>query len=85
MTKQLMYLSGPTVEVGGLHTLRLKSLKLVFQPLHKFLVNKLQFWQVGYLLVHDKSFIQQLFTDRLFHLLFTVSQFQRVRSLHTLS
>ena len=30
-----------TVEVGSLHTLRLESLKLVFQPLHKFLVNKL--------------------------------------------
>ena len=30
-----------TVEVGGLHTLRLESLKVVFQPLHKFLVNKL--------------------------------------------
>ena len=30
-----------TVEVGGLHTLRLESLKLVFQPLHKLLVNKL--------------------------------------------
>ena len=33
-----------TVEVGSLHTLRLESLKLVFQPLHKFLVNKLKFW-----------------------------------------
>uniref|UniRef100_A0A673Y0M1 60S ribosomal protein L36a n=1 Tax=Salmo trutta TaxID=8032 RepID=A0A673Y0M1_SALTR len=30
-----------TVEVGSLHTLSLESLKLVFQPLHKFLVNKL--------------------------------------------
>ncbi|CDQ58468.1 unnamed protein product [Oncorhynchus mykiss] len=30
-----------TVEVGSLHTLRLESLKLVFQPLHKCLVNKL--------------------------------------------
>ena len=30
-----------TVEVGSLHKLRLESLKLVFQPLHKFLVNKL--------------------------------------------
>ena len=30
-----------TVEVVSLHTLRLESLKLVFQPLHKFLVNKL--------------------------------------------
>ena len=30
-----------TVEVGSFHTLRLESLKLVFQPLHKFLVNKL--------------------------------------------
>ena len=30
-----------TVEVGSLQTLRLESLKLVFQPLHKFLVNKL--------------------------------------------
>ena len=30
-----------TVEVGRLHTLWLESLKLVFQPLHKFLVNKL--------------------------------------------
>ena len=27
-----------TVEVGSLHTLRLESLKLVLQPLHKFLV-----------------------------------------------
>ena len=45
----------PTVEVGSLHTLRLESLKLVFQPLHKFLVNKLQFWQVGQdiYFVHD--------------------------------
>ena len=30
-----------TVEVGSLHTLRLEALKLVFQPLHTFLVNKL--------------------------------------------
>ena len=30
-----------TVEVGSLHTLRLESLKLVYQPLHKFIVNKL--------------------------------------------
>ena len=30
-----------TVEVGSLHTLMFESLKLVFQPLHKFLVNKL--------------------------------------------
>ena len=30
-----------TVEVGSLHALRLESLKLVFQTLHKFLVNKL--------------------------------------------
>uniref|UniRef100_A0A4W5JEV1 Retinal homeobox gene 3 n=1 Tax=Hucho hucho TaxID=62062 RepID=A0A4W5JEV1_9TELE len=29
------------VEVRSLHTLRLESLKLAFQPLHKFLVNKL--------------------------------------------
>ena len=29
-----------TVEVGSLHTLRLVSLKLVFKPLHTFLVNK---------------------------------------------
>ena len=29
------------VEVGSLHTLRLESLKLVFQPIHTFLVNKL--------------------------------------------
>ena len=36
-----------TVEVGSLHTLRLKSLKQVFQPLHKFLVNKLKFWEVS--------------------------------------
>ena len=32
-----------TVEVGSLHTLRLESIKLIFQPLHKFLVNKLSF------------------------------------------
>ena len=32
---------GTTVEVGSLHTLRLESLKLVFQPLHKCIVNKL--------------------------------------------
>ena len=36
-----------TVEVGSLHALMLEWLKLVFQPLHTFLVNKLQFWQVG--------------------------------------
>ena len=30
-----------TAEVGSLHTLRLESIKLVFQTLHKFLVNKL--------------------------------------------
>ena len=36
-----------TVVFRGLHTLRLESLKLVIQPLHKFLVNKLQFWQVS--------------------------------------
>ena len=30
-----------TVEVGRLHTHRLESLKLVFKPLHKILVNKL--------------------------------------------
>ena len=29
-----------TVEVGSLHTLRLESIKLVFQPLYKFIVNK---------------------------------------------
>ena len=29
-----------TVEVRSLHTLRLELLKLIFQPLHKFLVNK---------------------------------------------
>ena len=34
-------MSQNTVEVGSLHTLRVESLKLVFQPLHKFLVNKL--------------------------------------------
>ena len=34
-------LDGYTVEVGSLHTLRLESLKLGFQHLHKFLVNKL--------------------------------------------
>ena len=31
----------PTVEDGSLQTLRLESLKLVFQTFHKFLVNKL--------------------------------------------
>ena len=30
-----------TFEAGSLHTLRLESLKFVFQPLHKFLLNKL--------------------------------------------
>jgi hypothetical protein len=30
-----------TVKVGSLQTLRLESLKLVFQPLHKILINKL--------------------------------------------
>ena len=30
-----------TVEVGSLHTHRLESLKLDFQPLHKCIVNKL--------------------------------------------
>ena len=30
-----------TVEVGSLRTLRLESLKQIFQPLHKFPVNKL--------------------------------------------
>ena len=30
-----------TVEVGSLHTLRLESFQLIFQPLHTFLVNKL--------------------------------------------
>ena len=34
-------LNAHTVEVRSLHTLRLESLKLVFQPLHKFIVNKL--------------------------------------------
>ena len=29
------------IEVGSLHTLRLESLKLFFQPLHKFLGNRL--------------------------------------------
>ena len=32
-----------TVEVGRLHTLRLESLKLIFQPL----IHKLWFWQVS--------------------------------------
>ena len=36
-----------TVEIGSLHTLRLESFKLVFQPLYKCFVNKLQFHQVG--------------------------------------
>ena len=39
-----------TVEVGSLHTFRLESLKLIFLPLHKFLVNRL----TGYF-VHDAS------------------------------
>ena len=34
-------ISLPEYKVESLHTLRLESLKLVFQPLHKFLVNKL--------------------------------------------
>ena len=34
-------IDGNTVEVRGLHTLRLESLKIFFQPRHKFLVNKL--------------------------------------------
>ena len=44
-------------QVGSLHTLRLESLKPVFQPLHKCLVNNLQFWQVGQdiYFVHDPS------------------------------
>ena len=48
----------PTVEVGRLHTLRLESLKLIFQPLHKFLDNKLQFLQVGQdiYFVHDTQY-----------------------------
>jgi hypothetical protein len=29
------------ISVGGLHTLRLESLKPVFQPLHNIIVNKL--------------------------------------------
>ena len=36
-----------TVEVVSLHTLRLESLKRVFQPLHKCIVNKLEFWQIS--------------------------------------
>jgi hypothetical protein len=36
-----------TVDVGSLHTLRLESLNLVFQLLHKCPVKKLLFWQVG--------------------------------------
>ncbi|CDQ99354.1 unnamed protein product, partial [Oncorhynchus mykiss] len=32
-----------TVEVGSLHALRLESLKLIFQPLHKFLVTNYSF------------------------------------------
>ena len=39
---QKRYMEEPyTVEVGSLHTLRLESLRLVFQTLHTFLVNKL--------------------------------------------
>jgi hypothetical protein len=73
--------------VGSLQTLRLGSFKLVFQSLHTFLVNRLSFWQVGLghlLCAWHKSFSQELFRDLLFHLRFTVSQFQWVRSLHTL-
>ena len=46
-----------TVEVRSLYTLRLKSLKLIFQPVHKILVSKLQIWQVGQDInfVHDTS------------------------------
>ena len=34
-------------QIGGRNTFRLESLKLVFQPLHKFLVNKLWLWKVS--------------------------------------
>ena len=44
---QITLIWSHTVEVGSLQTLRLESLKLVFQPLHKCLVKKLQFWQVS--------------------------------------
>ena len=44
-----------TVEVRSLHTLRLELLKLVFHPLHKFLVNKqVLASRLGHLLVHEK-------------------------------
>ena len=36
--KNTSQVGGSTVEVRSLHTLRLESLKLVFQPLHKFIV-----------------------------------------------
>jgi hypothetical protein len=49
----------------SLHTLRLESLKLIFQPLHTFLVNKLLFRTST--LCMTQVFFQQLFTDRLFH------------------
>ena len=54
---EIIYLFWDTVEVRDLHTLRLESLKLIFQPLHTFLVNKLSFWQVGedMYFVHDTS------------------------------
>ena len=49
--KRYEVLEVDTVEVGSLHTLRLESLTLVFQPLHKCLVDKLLSWQVVFFIL----------------------------------
>ena len=54
---QFKHDGGHCCTVVSLHTLRLESLKLIFQPLHKFLVNKLKFWQVGQVIY----FVQVIF------------------------
>ena len=54
---QIICTQQDTVEVGSLHTLRMESSKLIFQPLPKFLVNKLLFWEViqDLYFVHDTA------------------------------
>jgi hypothetical protein len=85
-----------TVEVGSLHTLRLESLELVFHSTNFFLTNysfgksvrtsTLCMTHVIFPTIVYRQLVYRWFTVYwLFHLYFTVSQFQWVRSLHTLS
>ena len=76
-----------TVEVGSLHTLRLESSKLVFQPIHKLLTNYSfgKSVRTSTLCMTQVIFPTIVYTQIISTKKFTVLQFQWVRSVHTLS